>query len=380
MRLSVRNKKKLSVKLIAIIISIFITAACISDTGICAAGAGRWVYDDGWKYEKSSGDTRQYLTDQWAEIEGKWYFFYDDSTMASHCYIGGYWMDDDGSWSYPYIASWREDAWGWWYGDDNGWYAYDQWLQIDGDYYHFDSYGYVETNKYIGSSFVNSEGKWVESPSVSDIWNMSDYDLSSYFDNTVVVGDSVCEGFEIYCNSSSDPVAQKFTFMANVSFGIHNALMIGGNGTNPMYQGSRSQIWDSLYQSGASQVIISMGINDVGYDDTAAKYEELTDRIVQYCPGIKIVLCSITGVKQGAERTYFTNAQVNSHNAGIKALCERKGYGYIDLNTAVSDGYGLKAEYCSDGFVHQNSSAYAQWLEAFKNYARTELAKSAVND
>ncbi len=334
---------------------------------------GTWIWEeDVWKYQKKNGD---YMKEEWAEINNLWYYFYEDGTMASYCYIGGYWMNEDGSWTYPDIASWRYDG-RWWYGDDAGWYAYSAWYQIDGKYYYFDSSGYVATNRYIDGYYVNSNGEWDPDFKGTSAGRTSATTLEGYFANSVVVGDSICSGFATYCGSSSDPVASELTFMANVSFGIHNALTIGGNGTNPMYMGSRRQIWDSVALSGADHVYFSMGMNDIGYTDSIVKYQELIDKVVAYSPGIQVTVCSITGVYSGGERSYFTNSNVNALNSAIKAMCMSKGYGFIDLNNAVSDGYGLASQYCSDNYVHQTNAAYAQWLEAFKEYGRTEIANS----
>ena len=58
-------------------------------------------------------------------------------------YCGGYWLNEDGSWTYPHKASWRgNDESGWWYGDDSGWYANNEKLTIDGKVYEFDARGY----------------------------------------------------------------------------------------------------------------------------------------------------------------------------------------------------------------------------------------------
>ncbi|MCR5213363.1 MAG: hypothetical protein K6E10_03035, partial [Eubacterium sp.] len=263
----------------------------------------------------------------------------------------------------------------WWYGDDTGWYAKNAWYKIDGKFYHFDSSGYLETNKFIDGYYVNSDGEWdPDYMSKAGSGKSNATSIEEYFNNSVVVGDSICSGFATYCSNSSDPVASELTVIAGVSFGIHNALMIGGNGTNPVYQGAKRQIWDSVYLSGADHVYFSMGMNDVGYTDTIDKYEELIDKVISYCPGIQVTVCSITGVKTSGERDCFTNAKVNELNSQISSMCARRGFGYLDINSAVSDGRGLAAKYCSDGFVHQNSDAYAQWLEAFKTYGRQHLA------
>ena len=309
----------------------------------------------------------------WNEFNGLWYYYNEEGIYQTSCYIDGYWLDEDGAWRYPNQAYWQGGTGNWWYGDDSGWYANNCWLKIDGDWYYFDAFGYMCFNCYIGSYYLNDDGVYTDTENSRWAANISDSKLAEYFSNSVVIGDSICSGFATYCSGSSDPVAGKFTFMTNTSFGIHNALT--ASSTTPTYMGARRPIWESVAYSGADHVYISMGINDIGSEILDTQYENLINKIIQYSPGIKVTVCSVTGVRNGAERWVFTNSNVNYWNSRIRSMCARNGYGFIDLNSWVTDGYGLYAGYCSDGFVHQNSAAYSRWLEAFKSYGRAELVK-----
>ena len=70
--------------------------------------------------------------------------------MASAEYCRGYWVNKNGSSTYPYKAKWRKSVNRWWYGDNKGWYARKQWLKIDGKYYYFDEKGYMAADEWIG--------------------------------------------------------------------------------------------------------------------------------------------------------------------------------------------------------------------------------------
>ena len=310
--------------------------------------------------------------DGWEQYEGYWYYYYDGE-LQKECFWDGYWLDSDGACTSPYKAGWNGGAGNWWYGDDSGWYAKSCWLKIDGEYYYFDAKGMMCFNTYIGSCYLNDDGVYKDTENSRWAAGISAGELANYFRGAVIVGDSVCVGFEMYCSSSGDPVAQQFTFMANGSFGVNNALSF--NNTTPTYMGEKRPIWDSIALSGTNHVYISMGVNDVGYSEMDVTYETLVDRIHQYVPNAEITICSITGVMVGGEKGHVSNAYVDWYNKKLRAMCARKGLGFIDLNSWVTDGTGLYSGYCSDGYVHQNPSAYARWLEAFKCYGRAELVK-----
>ncbi len=100
-----------------------------------------------------------YLFDSWVKIDGEWYYFDNSGYMVSNEWKDGCWLGDDGTWSYKSIGSWNKDSRGWWFGDESGWYASDCWQKIDGDWYYFNSSGYMVTNRYIDGYYLDYTGK-----------------------------------------------------------------------------------------------------------------------------------------------------------------------------------------------------------------------------
>ncbi len=78
----------------------------------------------------------------WKQVGSKWYYFHVDGTMAAGEYCEGYQINEDGTWTNPNKASWKQDSIGYWYGDASGWYAKNETLIIDGEEYMFDTHGY----------------------------------------------------------------------------------------------------------------------------------------------------------------------------------------------------------------------------------------------
>lgn len=99
-----------------------------------------------------------YMVTGWRVIEGDYYYFHGDGHMAAGEWVSGYWLSASGAWSYRYYGSWKSDEYGWWYGDSSGWYACNQWAKINGYWYYFDGWGYMVTNKYIDGYWIGADG------------------------------------------------------------------------------------------------------------------------------------------------------------------------------------------------------------------------------
>ena len=108
-------------------------------TGSGAMATGWQRINNTWYYFAGSGA----MVTGWQKISGVWYYFAGSGAMACNEYRGGYWMNGNGSWTYPYLASWRQSNGRWWYGDNTGWYAANQTLRIDGTTYRFNANGYI---------------------------------------------------------------------------------------------------------------------------------------------------------------------------------------------------------------------------------------------
>lgn len=72
-----------------------------------------------------------------------WYYFNSSGIMQTG-WIGDSYCGEDGKWIPGYIEpSWKRDAGGWWYQNNDGSYPKSAWQFIDGNWYYFDSRGYM---------------------------------------------------------------------------------------------------------------------------------------------------------------------------------------------------------------------------------------------
>ena len=95
---------------------------------------------------------------KWQKIDGKWYYFKANTYMASKEWIHGWWINKNGTCTYPGKASWHHNSKGWWYEDNRGWYAHKSWQKIDNKWYYFNAAGYMVTNCYVGGYWIGADG------------------------------------------------------------------------------------------------------------------------------------------------------------------------------------------------------------------------------
>ena len=133
-----------------------------------------------WYYTNGSG---KYLSNQWSQINGKWYAFDQNGAMMANIWKGNYYLKSSGAmadkeWVYdPNYSSWfylksgghyAEQQWvGSYYLKSGGYMAHKEWI-YDQDYkawYYLKEDGVYVTGTYTinGSShFFKDNGKWVQ--------------------------------------------------------------------------------------------------------------------------------------------------------------------------------------------------------------------------
>lgn len=106
----------------------------------------------GWKYYENGKP----IKGQWKTIDGKDYYFWESGNMAYSEYIKSadyntnkklYYVGKDGAWD-GHEYKWFLDVKGWWLaGVGTGWYAKNEWAQVDKKWYYFDEKGYMLCNE-----------------------------------------------------------------------------------------------------------------------------------------------------------------------------------------------------------------------------------------
>lgn len=224
----------------------------------------------------------------------------------------------------------------------------------------------------------------VSTVSADEIELLKDAAASEYYSSAAFVGDSIMLGFSYY-SRYYDSYIDSTTFLAAGSYSVREALKpTGSSKFHPIYQGQKRNVWESLRLAGCDKVFILFGMNDIsvtGKEDTCDKFVEFVGNIKEECPDIEVNIISMTYTKAGCGKGKLNNDNIREFNSMLEELCKQNNWGYCPLAELLSDGNGnLKAEYCTDGFVHQTMPAYAKvWAPYFRDYAIEKIEEKYYN-
>ncbi len=297
-------------------------------------------------------------------------------------------------------GTWRLDARGWWWENDDGSYPVSSWQWLDGnrdgteECYYFNEEGYMLAGTTTPDGYtVNRNGAWVEDGAVQSRSaaesaaakrEITEEEIDAFFDDTVFVGDSVMEGFRNYAMARSDTWLGRPKFLAAVSLSAVNALRpVSSKSKHPVYEGKKRPVEDSIAMMGAKKVFIFFGLNDInstGIKGTPAKYVELVERIRDQSPDVEIHIMSMTYTAKGYRDQNLYNDNIRIYNDTMKDLAAEQGWGFVDVANPLADANGdLKSSYCYADSVHLRNSAYEVWSAVLRDYAKGVLEQAALD-
>lgn len=202
----------------------------------------------------------------------------------------------------------------------------------------------------------------------------------SYFNDVALVGDSVTMSLKYYCAASG--ALGNAQFICAGSLSPMNALWeVSENSKHPSYNGVKMKVEDAVAASGANKVYIMLGINSLanGVESTFNDMKTLVERICQKSPNVKIIIQSVTPLTADSPITTqaVNNGTVIQYNEKLLALCQEKGWYYINVAESMRDADGsLIKSYCSDPTVmgiHFTFAADKVWCDYLKTHVPDEL-------
>lgn len=191
-----------------------------------------------------------------------------------------------------------------------------------------------------------------------------------YFDDAVFVGDSVSQSLQYYCAASGALGNAKFLCAGSLS--PANALWeVSDKSLHPLYGGVKMALEDSVALSGANKLYIMLGINSLagGAERTIADLRALIETITAKSPRIKVFAQSVTPMTSDSpiKTDALNNNTIIEYNQKLLALCQEKGWYYLNVAENLRDSYGnLNKSYCSDPKVmgiHFNFAADKIWCD-----------------
>ena len=202
----------------------------------------------------------------------------------------------------------------------------------------------------------------------------------SYFDDAVLIGDSVTVSLEYYCAASG--ALGNATFLASTSLSPVNAMSaVSASSKHPSYRGKKMKVEDAVAASGAKKVYIMLGINCLsgGVDYTASATVKLVEKILEKSPDVKIIIQSVTPMASTSNiiTNALNNKQIDAYNAKMMEICQNNGWYFVNVAEAVKDQNGaLISSYCSDKSgmgIHFTFAGDDVWVNYLKTHVPDEL-------
>lgn len=187
----------------------------------------------------------------------------------------------------------------------------------------------------------------------------------SHFDRSIMVGNSLVEGFFMWAGMS-----EHMDFVYNTGAVVTDVI------------GRLDLAKITLNQPGYyTDIYLMFGLNEVGTDVNSFTrgYKKLVDFIRQYQPTANIYLISVTPVTEEVDKDpneVQNMDRIRNFNSAMQAFCEDNDCWYLDIYSMLLDENGyLSADYAyaGDG-KHFEKSGYVAWA----NYMKTHYVDEAL--
>lgn len=207
--------------------------------------------------------------------------------------------------------------------------------------------------------------------------------LDAWFDDSVMVGDSIAGGLNMYVTNergNDRPCLGSMRIVGVSGLTLQNAIA-GESKDKPgqvLFRSRFMTISEVVEITQAKRLFLMLGVRDLEWyspERLIDIYDKLITRIKADHPDLIIYIHSIMPTikfyAESAGLNYKTNKATNEM---LRALCEEKGYTYIELADLVRDEDGfLKYEYSGPDYsFHPNDIAKAIWVRLLRSCARDE--------
>lgn len=214
---------------------------------------------------------------------------------------------------------------------------------------------------YVSWNDNKSHSMYYTSPGVRAVSSVYDYKQvdESYFDNSVIIGDSRIEGLHEYSGWSNATFLYKrgLTVYAMMSKEVQ------------LDRSRRSTVLQTLSERQFENVYIMVGINELGGgtdEKFAEQYRENIEKIRELQPNARIIIMSIMFETReySDSKPVYNNDNVNAKNVAIAKLANGEDIFYLDVNPCIADPEtGVMPESYSFDGVHMKAQYYTYWVD-----------------
>ncbi len=182
--------------------------------------------------------------------------------------------------------------------------------------------------------------------------NSLDFD-KDYFDNSLFIGDSITTGLYLYGFLDESNV------FAQQGLAPSTAMSADIDGVT---------IADKIASSKPEKIFVMLGTNSLGYGDTDAIAESMTEFInsIDELSTAKVYVLSIPPVTKEAEQSnenYLTNEIINDYNSQVKSGISQTNAIFLDFHSILIDSEGCFAEdYAEMDGIHFMGNTYKLML------------------
>ncbi len=225
------------------------------------------------------------------------------------------------------------------------------------------SSGSLSANSLSGPSLSSSETEQTETEEESKTEPVVYQADTSWFEDTLFIGDSRTVGLHQYGDLGGAEV------IADAGMNVYQIY----DKEFTLSTGEKKYLEEVLKEQQFGKVYVMLGINELGYDfeRTVQRYKELIEKIRSMQPDALLFIeanLHITA-KKSESSPIFNNENINRFNEAIRLLADGQTSFYLDINERFDDEEGaLSTEYTVDN-AHVLGKYYANWVEWILQHA-----------
>lgn len=190
---------------------------------------------------------------------------------------------------------------------------------------------------------------------------------SSWFRNTLFIGDSMTQTLTVYSLDLPDSIAvSAYRSITPIQF-INNVTVTNEDGT-------QTAVFDELRSHHPDKVFVLLGMNALvsGSDDNLIEtYELFLEKLKELFPETPIYIQSITpvGKNVATQRAALTVKRIKKVNLEIARMAQRNQCQYIDVfRTLANDEELLSPYYSQEDGIHLNQRGAERWVAYLKTH------------